>query len=136
MSLFQYMYLPLHYLRPKTRGQKLANTRKKPEAQQSSTILSAPSQAFPPNTNDQLPIYIPSLLSILRCSRQALFVPFLCMSILYHVSNSCPTNQAVLIPRFAVGWKRSLRHVVENLQVALLEVGGERVDPSVVIIFD
>ena len=60
----------------------------------------------------------------------------LLIRILDHVSDSCPANQAVLIPRFAIGWKRSLRHVVENFQVALLEMGGERVDPSLIPLID
>ena len=128
-------FLPNHLL-SRSRGRKLAKTHKKPETQQASTTLSVPSQALPPNTNNQLPVHIPSLLGVLRCFRQTLFVPKLSIRILDHISNSCPANQAVLIPRFTVGRKRGLRHVVENFQVALLEVGGERVDPSAISRFD
>ena len=129
---FKRIEIPFYNFLPSSRGRNLANTRKNPEVQQASTTPPFPSQAFPPNTNHQLPAHIPSLLSILRCFRQTLFIPKLSIRILYHISNSCPANQAVLIPRFAVGRKWSLSHVVENLQAALLEVGGERVDPSVI----
>ena len=130
------MYLPFCHILSRSRCRKLEDTCKKPEAQQASTILSVPSHAFPPNTNNQLPVHIPSLFGMLRCFRQALSVPKLLIRILYHVSDSCPANQAVLIPRLAVRRKRSLSHVVENLQAALPEVGGQRVDPSVIFVVD
>lgn len=68
-----------------------------------------------PNTDHQLPIHIPAVLRILRGFRQALSIPILLLLTLYHLPDSCPTDQTILVPWLAVNWKRSLRRVVEDL---------------------
>ena len=69
---------------------------------------------FLPNTDNQITIHIPTVPRILRYLCQALSVPVLVLLTLYHISDRCPPNQTILIPRLAIYWERSLRHMIQD----------------------
>ena len=73
------------------------------------------SHRIPSNADNQLPFYKPALVGIFRRFCQVLSIPVLLFLVFYLVSNSCPTNQTVLIPRLAVYWEGSLRHMIKDL---------------------